>query len=252
MRLALIADNTEIAQESARILAEKYSFVEKVRDADVIIILGGDGFMLHQMHNLYHLNVDLYGMNCGTIGFLLNEFSSDDLLEKVQKAKKAKIYPLIMKSENQQGEKQEKIAFNEVSLLREARQSVDITIKIDGKTRLKNLVGDGVLVASPAGSSAYNYSVRGPIIPLNANLLALTPVSPFRPRGWRGALIADDSKIEFMVNNGAKRAISAVADFFEFRDAKKVIVEKSKDLSVTLLFDGGNHLEDKLISEQFL
>jgi NAD+ kinase len=252
MRLSLISDKTEIALKEKKTLEGKYSFEENPSNSEAIIILGGDGFMLHSMHNYAKFKKPLYGMNCGTVGFLLNTFSKDNLNTRIEEAKKTIINPLQMEVVNNQGKEFCALSYNEVSLLRETKQSANISIKIDGKIRLDELIGDGILVATPAGSSAYNYSVRGPIIPLDSDLLSLTPISPFRPRGWRGALISSDSEIEFIVNNSEKRVVSAVADYFEFRDIKKVKVKKSKENTVTLLFDHHNPLEDKLLSEQFL
>ena len=255
MKLGLVTDQTTIAHESYLKLRENYDFIEdekQLHNADYIVILGGDGFMLHSLHNLRHLNIPFYGMNCGTIGFLLNEFSIDNLKERLINAKSSKIFPLAMHAKNQTGDIYEALAFNEVSLLRETRQSAKIGVTIDGKTRIDALVGDGILVATPAGSSAYNFSVRGPIIPLNDDLLALTPISPFRPRGWRGALLPGKSEFHFTIYDAQKRPVSAVADFFEFRDVVEITVKRSKKKHVTLMFDHENPLEDKLITEQFL
>jgi len=255
MKLGLIADKTEIAHDSYIKLTENYSFIEdeqQLSTVDYIVILGGDGFMLHSLHKFMDLNIPFYGMNCGTIGFLLNEFSGDSLNDRIQDAKVAKISPLSMKAIDTKGQTHEALAFNEVSLLRETRQSTNIEIQIDGKTKITSLVGDGILVATPAGSSAYNFSVRGPIIPLGDDLLALTPISPFRPRGWRGALLPGKTEVNFIVHSSHKRPVSAVADFFEFRDVKEVMVKRHREKNVTLLFDHANPLEDKLITEQFL
>jgi len=256
MKLGLFADKTEIAHESYERLTAKYDFVDIAENpkakVDVIVILGGDGFMLHCMHNLEQTHIPLYGMNCGTIGFLLNEFNDEDVLERIENAKEAKITPLIMEATDDKGETHKAVAFNEVSLLRETRQSTNIEVRVNGKTKINHLVGDGILVATPAGSSAYNFSVKGPIIPLGSDLLALTPISPFRPRQWRGALLPGDTEVEFVIHYLKKRPVSCVADYFEFRDIKSVKVSQSKDTKITLLFDSKNPLQDKLITEQFL
>ena len=256
MKLGLWADKTDIAIKSAKILKTKYDLIDinnhELNDLDAIIILGGDGFMLHSMHNITKFSAPLYGMNCGTIGFLLNDFDADNLITKIKNATEAVIAPLSVKLTNTENKNFTVKAYNEVSLLRETRQSTNIAIKINDITRIKQLVGDGILVATPAGSSAYNFSVKGPIIPLCSDLLALTPISPFRPRQWRGALLPGNSKVEFTVNDSLKRPVSCVADYFEFRDVKTVQIVKSQQAQKTLLFDSNNPLQDKLISEQFL
>lgn len=255
MKLGLIADKTEIAHDSYVKLVENYSFIEdekKLKKVDCIVVLGGDGFMLHSLHKFMDLKIPFYGMNCGTIGFLLNEFSVEQLNTRIKKAKESKISPLSMHAVDIDGIVYDALAFNEVSLLRETKQSTNIEIQIDGKTKINSLVGDGILVATPAGSSAYNFSVRGPIIPLGYDLLALTPISPFRPRGWRGALLPGKTEFNFIIKNAHKRPISVVADFFEYRNVKTVLVKRNEEQTVTLLFDHRNPLEDKLITEQFL
>jgi len=256
MKLGLLADKTEIALDSFEKIKEKYDFIDINENpnsiVDAIVILGGDGFMLHSMHNLQSKDTPLYGMNCGTIGFLLNEFSTEDLKERIKNAKESIIFPLEMSAIDTKGETHKGLAYNEVSLLRETRQSASIEVVIDGKIRIHDLVGDGILVATPAGSSAYNFSAKGPIVPLGSDLLALTPISPFRPRQWRGALLPSKTQVKFIINNPNKRPVSCVADYFEFRDIKEVSVAQSKNNAITLLFDRENPLEDKLITEQFL
>ncbi len=255
MQIGLLADKTDLAQKGKKLLLKKYPLIDleinPQATVTVIVILGGDGFMLHSIHELHHKNIPLYGMNCGTIGFLLNDFCEDNLLEKISKAKPTSITPLQVEIKDILGEETKAIAFNEVSLLRETRQSTNISIKIDGKIRINGLVGDGVLVATPAGSSAYNFSVKGPIIPFCSDLLALTPISPFRPRQWRGALLPGNSHIEFIVNAADKRPVSAVADSLEVRNVKTVKVVKAQNIRATLLFEHVKPLEDKLLNEQF-
>ncbi len=256
MKLGIIADKSKIARDAFDKLKTLYSLIdiekEPNSDIEVLIILGGDGFMLHSMHNYYKKEVPFYGMNCGTIGFLLNEYKIDNLLQRIKNSKQTKIYPLEMKALDVSGNNHEILAFNEVSMLRETRQSTDIKILIDGKERITNLIADGILVSTPAGSSAYNFSVKGPIIPLNSDLLALTPISPFRPRQWRGALLNASHKLEFIINNYEKRPVSCVADYREFRDVKKVEVRQSKNNPAYILFDEHYLLEEKILTEQFL
>ena len=256
MKLGLWADKTEISIKSSNILTEKYDLIYinnyAKDDLDAIIIFGGDGFMLHSMHNITKFKAPLYGMNCGTIGFLLNEFNAEDLLNKIRNAKEAHISPLNVKVTDNNNNTHSVKAYNEVSLLRETRQSTNIEVKINAKTKINHLVGDGILVATPAGSSAYNFSVKGPIIPLCSDLLALTPISPFRPRQWRGALLPGNTIVDFIIHDAIKRPVSCVVDYFEFRDISAVNIQKSKDESRTLLFDSKNPLQDKLITEQFL
>jgi NAD+ kinase len=256
MKLGIIADKSKIAKEALNKLKGLYSLIDIEREPnaaiDIIIILGGDGFMLHSMHNYYKRGIPFYGMNCGTIGFLLNEYKEDNLLERIKNSKKTKIYPLEMQALDVLGNIHKTLAFNEVSMLRETRQSTDIKILIDGKERINNLIADGILVSTPAGSSAYNYSVKGPIIPLDSNLLALTPISPFRPRQWRGALLHANHKLKFIINNYEKRPVSCVADYREFRDVIEVQVNQANDNAAYILFDEHNLLEDKILTEQFL
>jgi NAD+ kinase len=219
--------------------------------ADVIVALGGDGFMLQSLHKFIDSKLPIYGMNFGSVGFLMNEFKENDLCERLAAAEPARIHPLRMKAHSRVGE-QTAIAFNEVSLLRQTRQTAKLRIILDGKTRLQELVCDGILVSTPAGSTAYNLSAHGPILPINAQLLAMTPLSPFRPRRWRGALLPHEAKIVFEVLNHERRPVSAVADDFEVRHVERIEIAETRKISVTMLFDAGHSLDERILTEQFV
>lgn len=251
IKLALVNVDSDAATKSAAVLKEKYQFVP-MDQADVVVALGGDGFMLHLLHELLEVEAPIFGMNLGTVGFLLNEFNPDNLIDRIKEAIPFKMYPLRMNSVTVSGEKTEALAFNEVSLLRETRQTAKIKIYIDEKLRMEELACDGVLISTPAGSTAYNLSAHGPIIPLHADILALTPISAFRPRRWRGALIPQNSKIKFEVCQPQKRPVSAVADTIEVRNVKSVTVEQDYSNTKTLLFDKEHTLEERILNEQFI
>lgn len=251
IKLSLISDDSDAANKSADQLNSLYDFVP-INEADVVVVLGGDGYMLHLLHKLLELDVPIFGMNMGTVGFLLNEFSSENLMERVKNAIPFKMNPLKMEAVTVSGDTTQALAFNEVSLLRETRQTAKIKIYVDGKLRLEELVCDGVLISTPAGSTAYNLSAHGPIIPMHANILALTPISAFRPRRWRGALISQNSKIKFEVSYPEKRPVSAVADTIEVRNVKSVTVHQDQSNSKTLLFDKEHTLEERILNEQFI
>jgi NAD+ kinase len=219
-------------------------------DADVIVALGGDGFMLQTLHTFTGKGKPIYGMNRGTVGFLMNEYHQDDLPERLAAAEKAVIHPLKMTAHTQ-SRAIEARAFNEVSLLRETRQAAKIRILVDGKPRISELICDGVLVSTPAGSTAYNLSAHGPILPIDADLLALTPISAFRPRRWRGALLPHRAKVRFEMLENRKRPVSAVADDFEVRDVTAVDVEEDRTISMTMLYDAGHNLDERILAEQF-
>jgi len=218
--------------------------------AEIVVALGGDGFMLQTLHNFTGQEKPIYGMNRGTVGFLMNEYHQDDLLERLAVAERAVIYPLKMTAHSQAGAVDAR-AFNEVSLLREARQAAKIRILVDGKPRISELICDGVLVSTPAGSTAYNLSAHGPILPIDADLLALTPISAFRPRRWRGALLPHRAQVRFEILESGKRPVSAVADDFEVRDVTAVDVIEDRTISMTLLYDAGHNLDERILSEQF-
>ena len=252
MKLALIVSDSDVARAAGDALRAKYDFVS-VREADVVVALGGDGHLLNCLHEAMTLKAPkpMFGMNRGTVGFLMNDFKATKLEDRVAAAKPFVLHPLQMTATTTAGETVTHPAINEVSLLRETRQTAKIGIIIDGKTRMEELICDGVLVATPAGSTAYNLSANGPILPLEADLLALTPISPFRPRRWRGALLPSASVIEFEVREAAKRPVSAVADQMEVRDVAHVKVAIDRSISLTLLFDPEYALDDRISLEQF-
>lgn len=253
MRFAVCASTSADALEAERVLRARYDVVP-LEEADLMVALGGDGFMLQTLHMLLDRKrkLPVYGMNRGTVGFLMNAFDTDALIGRLARAEAFTLNPLKMTTRSADGASVQVPAINEVSLLRETRQAARIEISIDGKVRMAELTCDGVLVATPAGSSAYNLSAHGPILPLGCDLLALTPISAFRPRRWRGAIIPKRSVVEFKVLEAAKRPVSAVADQFEARDVSHVRVETDFSASLTLLFDAGHTLADRILMEQFV
>ncbi|WP_374577648.1 NAD kinase [Phenylobacterium sp.] len=249
-RLAFAASDRPEAQEAKAALIARYGQAS-AEDAQVIVALGGDGFMLETLHENLKNGRPIYGMNRGSVGFLMNEYSEDGLLERIAAAEQAVIHPLSMRAVDITGARHEALAINEVSLLRQTRQTAKLRISIDGKVRLAELSCDGALVATPAGSTAYNLSAHGPIIPLDAKVLALTPISAFRPRRWRGALLAHTATVTFEILEADKRPVSAVADNFEVRDVVEVQVAETRDVALHMLFDAGRSLEERVLSEQF-
>jgi NAD+ kinase len=243
------------ASESPEALAAMESLRERYGDAgddaSVIIALGGDGFMLQTLHYFLRRNLPIYGMNFGSIGFLMNEFREEGLQNRLDAATPTKIHPLLMRAQGASGPA-EALAFNEVSLLRETRQTAKLRISLDGKVRLNELICDGILVSTPAGSTAYNLSAHGPILPIDAALLAMTPLSPFRPRRWRGALLPHQAKIRVDILEPAKRPVSATADSFEVREVTRVDIAEDRSTSMTMLFDAGHSLDERILAEQFL
>ncbi|MCF6321424.1 MAG: NAD kinase [Rhizobiaceae bacterium] len=221
------------------------------QNADVIVALGGDGFMLQTQHEFMNTNIPVYGMNKGTVGFLMNEYRESNLEERIAAAISNRIHPLVMKATDANGKQHRAHAINEVSMLRQSYQAASLRIDIDGKTRLKTLICDGILLATPAGSTAYNLSAHGPILPLDAPLLALTPVSPFRPRRWRGALLRDNAKVEITVNEPDKRPVNAVADHIEIKSVRKVTIYEDKKSTGVLLFDPEHSWDERILAEQF-
>lgn len=220
--------------------------------ADAVVALGGDGFMLQTLHAFLGEDKPIYGMNCGSVGFLMNEFGEADLLDRLDAAEATKIHPLRMKAIGRDSRVTEALAFNEVSLLRETRQAAKIRIVVDERERMSELICDGILVSTPAGSTAYNLSAHGPILPIDAQLLALTPISAFRPRRWRGAILSHSARTRFEILEPEKRPVSAVADHFEVRDVASVDVAEDRSIAVTMLFDAGHSLNERILSEQFL
>jgi len=248
--LAFAASDRPEAQEARALLAAEYGDAPEA-EADVIVALGGDGFMLETLRRTMDLGRPVYGMNRGSVGFLMNDYGQSDLLGRIAAAEQAIIHPLVMTTIDRNGEERRALAINEVSLLRQTHQTARLRIDIDGKLRLPELVCDGVLVATPAGSTAYNLSANGPILPLGSKLVALTPISPFRPRRWRGALIPDDLDISFRVLDPEKRPVSAVADQVEVRDVATVEVCVDRVDVLTLLFDPEHALDERITMEQF-
>lgn len=251
MQIFFHASQTDNAQEARKALCDSFGQAS-AENADMIVVLGGDGTMLEALHQYAGLNKPFYGMNFGSVGFLMNPFHTDNLTHRLSKAGKVEIHPLRMQAVDHHGKTHEALAFNEVSLLRETRQAAKLKISVDGKQRIAELVCDGALVATPAGSTAYNLSAQGPILPLSANVLALTPISPFRPRNWRGALLPADRTVDIEILESDKRPVSATADSLEFRDVKHISIHQSKQIGCTLLFDPDHHLEERIIREQFL
>lgn len=249
MKIGLEVDKSELAEDCARQLSYDFARPEK---AENIIVLGGDGFMLQIMHKYMNRNVGLYGMNCGTVGFLMNLFGAENLEDRLRQAEQAILYPLQMSALDESGKAFQGFAFNEVSLLRQTRQTAHLKVTVDGKERIPELVCDGAMVATPAGSTAYNLSAHGPIIPIGSDLLALTPISPFRPRRWKGALIPHTSRICFDILTPQKRPVSAVADFTEVRRVSRVEICENRSKSVRLLYDPEHALEERFIREQFM
>lgn len=248
--MAIVAARNGSAQGAMKLLQTHYDFVP-VPQADVIVALGGDGFILHCLHKYMEYNLPIYGINRGTVGFLMNSFDEEKLLNRLEEARSQVLHPLFMKAITTSGEIRYALAFNEVALIRKSQQAANIRIKVDDKIRLEKLICDGILIATPAGSTAYNLSVHGPIIPLGSNVLAMTPISPFRPRRWRGALLPHDVTVELVNIDPDKRPISATADSTEVLDVVSVSISEKKDSIVTLLFDQDHSLEERIIREQF-
>ncbi|NJC33433.1 NAD+ kinase [Sphingomonas jejuensis] len=250
---ALLASPTPAAREAEAELRRTHDFVAP-EDADMIIALGGDGFMLQTLHAMLERRriVPVYGMNRGTVGFLMNNWSADDLDARLSRARTLSVSPLVMDAVTIEGERVTLPAINEVSLLRETRQTAWIEVSVSGRVVLDELVCDGVLVATPAGSTAYNLSAHGPILPLGSSLQALTPISPFRPRRWRGAILADSARIGFRVLDPVKRPVSAVADQREVRDVASVEVAIDRATALKLMFDPEHALDDRITMEQFI
>jgi len=237
------------AEETLAALRARYGDAGP-EDANIVVALGGDGFMLQTLHRFIGKEKPIYGMNQGTVGFLMNEYRQAELPERLAAAERAVIHPLKMIARTPSGAVEAR-AFNEVSLLRETRQAAKIRILVDGRPRISELICDGVLVATPAGSTAYNLSAHGPILPIDADLLALTPISAFRPRRWRGALLPHRAKVRFEIQESGKRPVSAVADDYEVRDVTAVDVAEDRTISMTMLYDAGHSLDERILAEQF-
>ncbi len=249
-KIAIIHPNTP---ESTEIAAElcKYFVPTEPKNSDLIIVIGGDGSLLHALHNYMDLNIPFYGINSGSVGFLMNHFHIQNFPNNIWQTKYTNLYPLEMKAINSKGAEFNALAINEVSIFRQTNQAAKFRVKIDDIERIPELIGDGALVSTPAGSSAYNLSAGGKIVPLGSNVLCLTPICSFRPRRWQGAILSSDVTIEFDIFETNKRPVSAVADFNEFTNVEKVIVKSSKNKIIKILFDQNHTFEDRVIKEQF-
>lgn len=250
-KIAFLAASNPAAQSALTNLTKRYG-QSSIDNSDAIVALGGDGFMLETLHGLVGQHRPIYGMNRGTIGFLMNAYDEDDLPKKLASAQKVALRPLLLQATTMDGEMHEALAINEVSLHRESRQAARLKISVDGVERLDQLICDGILVATPAGSTAYNLSAHGPIIPLGANILALTPVSAFRPRRWRGALLNHKAVIEVEILEPEKRPVSAEADYTDIPRIRKATIRENRKIAFRLLFDPEHNLEQRILAEQFL
>ena len=252
-RIAILASNVEPARQALAELTGHYGQASP-GEADVLCPLGGDGFMLQTLHRHGGLGKPVFGMKLGSVGFLMNHYRDvgDDLLERIAAAEPAVLHPLEMLVQTESGATVGSLAYNEVSLLRQTRQAAHVSIELNGQVRLDELICDGVMLATPAGSTAYNFSANGPILPLGANVMALTPIAPFRPRRWRGAVLKSGTEVRFRVLDPHKRPVSATADSHEIRDVVEVTIRESRDRTVTMLFDPEHNLEERILSEQFV
>ena len=245
------ASDADLALEALERLVSRYG-QSSPEDADVIVALGGDGFMLHTLHEHVEFNLPVFGMRLGGVGFLMNRYQASDLVERIHRAREVTLNPLVMRAESVEGTVHHALAINEVALLRQTNQAAHIRVCVNSQERLSKLVADGVLVATAAGSTAYNLSAHGPILPLGTEAVVLTPISPFRPRRWQGAILPAQTLVEFEVLQPERRPVSVTADYDEFRDIKKVVVQQDTTTSHRLLFDPEHSLEERIINEQFL
>ena len=249
-KLAFVASDNPEAEAARQALDTRYHGVDAA-DADVIIALGGDGLMLQTLHASMKDGTPIFGMNCGSVGFLMNRYEEDNLLERLEQAKLSLLHPLKMSATSADGQTHEALAINEVSLLRESAQAAKLKISIDDRVRMEELICDGVLVSTPAGSTAYNLSAHGPILPIEAALLALTPISAFRPRRWRGAILQEVAKVSISMLENEKRPVSAVADHAEFRNIVKVDIQQDRRHQLFMMFDADHSLDERILTEQF-
>jgi NAD+ kinase len=250
-RVAFVASEAEAAQQALDALRRRYGMLDPQR-ADIIVALGGDGFMLETLHRFVGCGTPIFGMHRGSVGFLMNSYRLDGLYERLAVAQPVELHPLDMNARQVDGSCRRAIAFNEVSLLRETRQAAKLRVSVDEVVRLDELMADGILLATPVGSTAYNLSAHGPIIPLGAGVLALTPISAFRPRRWRGALLPHGARVRIEALETGKRPVSAVADFTEVRDVMAVEICENRDIAMIALFDHEANLEERVLKEQFL
>lgn len=254
--IGIVADSTDAAQQARQSLIKEYGFIKIIdkvlpENIDAIIAVGGDGFMLQTMHDFINYKFPIYGLNKGSIGFMLNEYKEVGLLERINEAVDSRIHPLKMECKCENGEEYNALAINEVSVLRTTGQAAKLKLSVDDNNYLDELICDGVLVATPAGSSAYNYSNGGMILPIGSNLLSLTPISPFRPRRWKGALLPNKVKVDIEVLKSWKRPVKAVADNYEVKNISKVSISLDTSRTINLLFDKGHSLEERIMREQF-
>ncbi|MDX2082661.1 MAG: NAD kinase [Rickettsiales bacterium] len=254
----IAAKNNKNALEKKDFLVQKYGFKDltqnhlEISNSDLIVAIGGDGLMLHLLHEYENLPIAIYGINCGTVGFLMNSFNEEDFLENLAKAQESRLYPLRMEVTDIDEKTYSHIAINEIALLRQTSQAAKIKITINDKERIACLTADGVLLATPAGSTAYNFSAGGPIIPFASEILALTPISPFRPRNWHGALLPANSKVKLEVLKAQSRPVSATADFNSVLNVKEVNIFEDRNRVFKILFDPNHSLEERIIREQFI
>ena len=249
-RIAFLASDSPEARKALARLAKRHGNADPAR-ADVVVALGGDGHMLQTLHRFVSTGMPIYGMNRGSVGFLMNDYEEGRLPERLQAAELTVIRPLKMQAVDEAGKSHRAIAFNEVSMLRQRYQAAKLKIAVDGKTRLEELICDGVLLSTPAGSTAYNLSAHGPILPIESALLALTPISAFRPRRWRGAVLPHNAKVTVTVLEPDKRPVAAVADHVEVRHVREVTIAEDRKRSVKILFDPGHSLAERVLNEQF-
>jgi NAD+ kinase len=249
-RIAFVSSDTTEAEGAAAALRKRYGEVP-FEEADIVVALGGDGLMLQTLHRVINRGVPVYGMNFGSVGFLMNEYDTQDLHERLIAARANDIRPLTMDAVDANGKTHTALALNEVSIFRATFQAAKIEVQVDGSTRLDELICDGILLATPAGSTAYNLSAHGPILPISAELLALTPISPFRPRRWRGALLPSSAVVTFRILEADKRPVNVAADATEFEYVREVTVREDRNRNATLLYDPGHSLEDRVLKEQF-
>ena len=249
-RIHFVASRVQPAEEAAAVMQKHYGQYD-VDDAEVIVALGGDGFMLRTLHRVIHTDLPVFGMKIGNIGFLMNRYSENDLVQRLADARSVSLNPLRMEVETESGAKTSALAINEISLLRQTNQAAHIRIVVNDSIKVEELVCDGVLLATAAGSTAYNFSVRGPILPLGTDALALTPISPFRPRRWNGAILPNSARVSFEVLDNYKRKVSATADAYEVRDVIRVDAFEDKNIELKLLFDPAHSLEERILNEQF-
>jgi NAD+ kinase len=251
LAMAFLASAHPASREAVAALHRRYGHVDPA-GADVLVVLGGDGFMLHTLHEHVGLNLPVFGMRLGEVGFLMNRYAPEDLPARIRAAREVTLNPLRMTACDQQGRQHQAVAINEVALWRQTNQAAHVRILVNGKARLERLVADGVLVATAAGSTAYNLSAHGPILPLGTEAVVLTPISPFRPRRWQGAVLPAKADIRFEVLQPERRPVSATADYDEFRDVAWVEVRLDRETSHRLLFDPEHSLEERILNEQFL